>query len=123
MRVELKYFVALLLASTPALADFQSGNDLHEDCRSKIRHFLDGYVAGIVDWSNVNSVILQALSPSARAEAIERSKNVRFCVPPEVRLDQLTDIVCKALADEPQHRHLSAASTVGVAISRAYRCK
>jgi hypothetical protein len=66
-----------------------------------------GYVAGVNDSHNF---FVASCSLPARS----------FCTPTQVTVGQVTDVVCKYLADNPQHRHYGGALLVVHAIAEAF---
>lgn len=88
--------------------NFLSGNDLHRNCAVANNTFSGGFVAGVVD-------AFQTL----RAEY---DIPISSCIPKGVSVDQMVDVVCKSLKDNPQKRHLSASSLAIVAIAKAFPC-
>ena len=96
------------LGASCANAEFYSGNDLHARCRDN-RAFAGGYVTGLFDASKV-------------LEIFDDQGVLKICLPAGVMNTQLTDIVCKKLADDPKNRHSTANWLVFDALQEAYPC-
>lgn len=101
-------FVAALMLATvaPAQAVFHDGNELHALCEKG-----DGqrYVMGIADaMAHVRNLAIPAS---------------RMCPHPDVQAKQMYDVACKALRENPQDRHLTAASIVWTALAKAFPCE
>ncbi|MFV2053220.1 Rap1a/Tai family immunity protein [Aliiroseovarius sp. YM-037] len=107
----------IYLASTlPALAGL-SGNQLLEICRRSSPEdvsFCQGFILGSV---NMGSDVQHYGDSRFIGSGI-----VSACVPPEATLDQLVDLALGHLEDTPETRHYSAASTIWLAMSRAFPC-
>jgi hypothetical protein len=103
----------LLLGCLPASAGFDTGNRIHEDCRSGNyfnRGYCGGYVTGIVD--TIESLQARGALP---ANAL--------CIPEGATKGQLVDVVIRYLEQNPERRHLEAAGLVPEAINAAFPCK
>lgn len=101
-----------LLACSAALAGFDSGNRLYEDCRAENyfnRGYCGGYVVGIVD--TIEALQERGVLP---ANAL--------CIPEGSTKGQLVDVVEKYFEDHPSRRHLDAGSLVPEALNAAFPC-
>lgn len=134
----MKYHVVLgaitmfaLTLTSPAIAGFIDGNELYKDC-AKDRAFIVSYVAGVIDKQEVD--VLAALNLRMAASSLKGAENEWFirsfnhisigsCVPENVTLKQLGDVVCKWLGANPDARHDSAAVLIGRAFSSSWQCK
>jgi len=102
-----------VLACAPAAAGFDTGNRLHEDCRSENyfnRGYCGGYVTGIVD-------TIEALQQSGVLPASA------LCLPEGATKGQLVDVVSKYFGEHPERRHLDAGSLVPEALNAAFPCE
>src|SRR5438067_1375181 len=105
--------VLALLAPTPVLADFQSGNQLFSSCTATAQRsptdltFCLGYIAAMGD----------AMGHGASIEGF------RACPVVGVEIGQLKDIVINALQRNPAERHHSAEGLVASALAGAFPCK
>ena len=111
-----------ILTATPSFADrYISGNDLYPLCSAAPENvpgdqqanastqwgFCRGYVAGVADILENREVA-----------------GYRACISaPTVEIGQLADVVTSFLRDHPEERHLTAASNVALALSKAFPCK
>ena len=68
-----------------------------------------GYIAGVND--------------GAAGYAIPNPKNRRYCLPPQVEMDQLIRVVKKSLEDNPPQLHLPSSVLVIRALRDAFPCK
>jgi Rap1a immunity proteins len=87
-------------ADTLYFASFYNGNKMYEDAKLD-RGWLSGYVAGVHD-----------------SLKIQRC----FCSPDRVSVGQVSDVVIKYLADNPDKRHYQAHILVRDALSKAWPC-
>lgn len=103
--------IAVFSAAFPAIchaSSFFEGNDLHELCETK-RALAQAYVMGVTDGMDSYGVTSDGNSP--------------FCVPPNVRSKQISDIACNYLRDNPEKRQYSAASNIFAAVLAAFPCR
>jgi hypothetical protein len=113
---------ACIFIASPAGADeipgtFYTGNQVHDLCRQGVAW---GYVAGLHDAHVLAANALQHIQrttdalkdqvPSILGTAVDfQVKWVgRYCAPHGATVEQMTDVFCKFLRDNPQERHLSA---------------
>ena len=98
---------------------FSTGNGLHHLCTqgpanlSGVRVDLSRRFAGYYIQGAHDFMALQSSTPGEKAA---------WCLPRNVTTDQLTDVVCAYLRDNPQERHYGASSAVLVALHRAFPC-
>jgi hypothetical protein len=59
----------------------------------------------------------------SHAAFVDRGVTPSICKPNGVTITQTTDVVCKYLADNPQDRHLQAASLVVFSLEAAFPCR
>lgn len=112
MLTRLALLVALI-SPTGAIAEntsgaFFNGNDLHDRCQNS-ESFTRGFVAGVNDAFYASSVH-------------ENIKTLRLCSPTDSDLEQLTDVVCKYLSDNPAERHYNAALLIREILTETYPC-
>jgi Ssp1 endopeptidase immunity protein Rap1a len=104
---------ALAISSQPALANYLTGKDLYADCSKPQgtfgQGFCSGYISGVVD-------TLEHYQVSKGAE-----KSV--CLPKEVSIGQVKEIVMRYLTQHADQRQYTAASIVWDAVRSAYPCK
>lgn len=55
------------------------------------------------------------------ADTLGATRNA--CLPPDVTEDTIREIVIKYLRDNPESRHVGAASQVGISLMAAFPCK
>ncbi|APZ97327.1 hypothetical protein BWQ93_01590 [Sphingopyxis sp. QXT-31] len=105
---------AMHIPAPASAAGFKSGNDLWEDCRVSERdaeYFTrigrcTAYIAGAAD----SLLMVSAFNKGS------------FCLPANVTLGQLTDVVAGYLRDNPAKRHMSASLLVGEAVLASFKC-
>jgi hypothetical protein len=99
---------AWLLCSPPAFAaaSFKSGNELLQECTEPPVSLCFGYIEAVTDALVRNSL-----------------NGYEACVPQEVTVGQLQNIVVQYLRQDPRDRHLGAIGLVAHAISNAFPCR
>jgi hypothetical protein len=100
------------LVIQPASAEYINGNRLYEMCRddgAASRGFLYGYLASLIDTS------------AFVADVISRQRPL--CVPEGVELNQLADVVCRYLQDNPEKRQSTGSGLAFVAVGHSFKCK
>lgn len=98
-----KVLLSLLFICSTAQAQFQSGNDLHQDINAsspQSNMYALGYIIGVTD-SFIGTAI---------------------CIPKGVSQGQLMDVVKNFLARAPQARNLPANVIVMVAVEEHWPC-
>ena len=101
-------FIFSVLFSSPAWADFLTGNTLYDLCSSEIsqkKGICAGYVTAIAD--------VLASSPLYGEEA---------CIPTEATAGQVLDVVEQWLSQYPEQRHYTAHILAVLALSDAFPC-
>lgn len=124
----------LALVPFPAAADY-SGNQIHTLCQTN-PHFLDGYMAGLMDKARQDWLIVGAMMPmtadTKSPEEFDRTRKrmlqtgdviIDYCVPDGAKLGQAVDIVCKSLRENPADRQKSAAYLAVEAMKAAWPCR
>lgn len=111
------FFVLAMLASSGfSSADFYDGNELYnrlkdyksENTQSAIKAGAgQGYILGVAD------------AMDGRLDPVTKFK---FCLPKNVKVGQLIDVVFAFLDKNPQSRHFSAWSLVLAAYEAAFPC-
>jgi hypothetical protein len=121
------FAVAFAVSVQGASAQLVTGNGLAEACGAQendaLRGFCVGYIAGALEGMNwgVGYPLLRGGGTVEQAnEMIGRVMG--YCIPPEVEMSQLVDIVRLHLAINPADRHQSARGLVRDAFSEAYPC-
>ena len=108
-------FLAAACHAPPAQAGiYLSGTDLFADCsvpKDNPVYFsrterCTGFITGVVD----------------ATEGLRSLQGKPYCVPPEVTLGQLNDVVLRYLQANPANRSLAASASVIAAVSNAYGC-
>ena len=104
--LRLSIIITLLLAS-PVRAEFYSGNDLHERCRGSAVDSIScrAYIAAVSDVMQRNTVA-----------------SWTACMSENVTLGQVTDVVTRWLANNPEKRQYAANSLTAYALSEAFPC-
>jgi hypothetical protein len=108
-------FLAGALHAPPAQAGiYLSGSDLFADCsvpKDNPVYFsrterCTGFITGVVD----------------ATEGLRSLQSKPYCVPAEVTLGQLNDVVLRYMQANPANRSLAASALVIAAVSDAYGC-
>ena len=96
-----------------AKAEFQTGNALFEACDPQSRQYplCLGYVEGITD-------VLGTLHDTGGDFL-----GWRACIPENMSAGQAADVVMKRLREDPEQRHLGAATVVASALALAFPCR
>lgn len=98
--------LAFVFTSFLAARAFESGNELLQDCTRQVQSLCLGYIEAVSDALSGNSV-----------------NGYEACIPLEVTVGQLQDIVVQYLRQDPRDRHLGAIGLVAHAISNAFPCR
>jgi hypothetical protein len=126
------FFISTVLAN----AQFFTGNQFSELCQKK--HIGVGvYVAGVVDKAATDETALskyQIATEDSKSLSAERAGKVianlaislgeikSYCLPKGVIVDQVADVFCKYLRDNPAGRQKNAAVLVTAALNGAWPC-
>ncbi|MDB5689669.1 MAG: hypothetical protein JWL91_1545 [Sphingomonas bacterium] len=114
-RIVCGVFLAAAFNAPPAHAGmYLTGNDLFADCsvpKDNAVYFsrterCTGFITGVVD----------------ATEGLRSLQSKPYCVPPEVTLGQLNEVVLGYLQANPANRSLAASALVIAAVSGAYGC-
>lgn len=100
--------LALWFATTPARAVYLDGNELYSNCLREGTMFeahCGGFITGVAD-------AMGGLSPLQGLA----------CIPENVTLAQLSDVVVKWLEDNPGQRHFTAVSLVASILTETFPC-
>ena len=100
--------LAFILLATPAGAGFFDGNKLHELC-GDYPDFAETYTMAVIDAASIYQPLMGVKD--------------RICLPKGVRSDQIRDVACKYLVDNPAIRHWPAADVVLESAAAAWPCK
>jgi hypothetical protein len=103
----LLYLCSLIATSAISGSTFYTGNELYgkgESSNQNDKTFALGYIAGVSD-------------------VLVGDDMLKTCVPENVTVGQMRDIVIKYLKDNPEKRHFTAHSNVGVALFKAFPCR
>jgi hypothetical protein len=102
--------IIMTFLGTPALADFNSGNELLRDCTA----------TGGEPKSFICLGYLEAIADALRSSHIN---GWGACMSAEVSVRQLHDVVTQFLQDNAKLRHLAAAGLVAHALADAFPCR
>lgn len=107
--VALTLYASQVLAQSVPSTDlfFVDGNRIHEWCQSA-PVMAQLYAQGVIDGQNFMASVTKA-SPA-------------FCLPPEVVISQVGDMVCREVSERPEIRHFYGALFVQAPLSRAWPC-
>ena len=100
--------ITIMLSPHTAVADFFTGNQFHEVCQSEASYseaICSGYVVGIAD--------IMANEPVYGFTA---------CLPTNVTVRQVSDVVSTYMQQHPEMRHYAASSIVAYALSESFPC-
>jgi hypothetical protein len=120
-------------ASATELSDrtFFTGNDVYDWCRSD-RHFAEGYVSGMFDEAAHGAFLIEGFKSKYSGKyaganmdymidlALDRI--VGYCAPERVRLEQVTDVFCNYLRDNPDKRSGLPSIMFSEALTKAWPC-
>jgi len=108
------FLAGAVLFSGSAQSGFFDGNDLYRNCTSEQtilkRGFCNGYAAAVVDMM----IALQQVGGDFYGHSA--------CIPENVKLQQVSDIVLNYLKSNPVFRHQAGAWLAAQAISQAWPC-
>jgi len=86
---------------------FVTGNEIYQDMKDNYgRLYSLGYITGVADVGNGNSI-----------------DGFKFCIPAHATQGQLSDIVSKWLAQNPEKRHHLASSLIASVFQESFPCK
>ena len=108
-KLALGVVIALAVLTGEARASFMDGNGLYKACSSNSSAEQDiclGYIEGATDY----------------LEWTRSDRNEKQCVPAQVVLQQIEDVVMVYLRDHPDYRTNLAAALVATAITQAWNC-
>lgn len=100
------------LCAQPAQAAFMTGKTLLDLCTSKEADNVfscENYIAGVVDYH----ILVRSLGTAP---------SVDFCLPANIRMQQLRQLVINHLAQHPEQRGFVAAPAIALSIYGAYPC-
>jgi hypothetical protein len=100
--------MAVMVANAGAQADYRDGERLYADC-----------VPEEADWALFCQAYIAAIADAARHDPVDGDK---VCVPADVKLEELVDIVSRSLKAHPENRHFGAAGLVAQALAEAFPC-
>ena len=104
---------ALAISSQPALANYLTGKDLYADCSkpqgSFSQGFCSGYISGVVD--------------AIEYYQVNKGAEKSVCLPKEVSIGQVKEIVVRYLTQHADQRHNTASAIVWDAVRIAFPCK
>lgn len=101
--------ILILISSHYAYAQFNQGNKLHNICVNRgesglYKMYINGYVAGIIDLGLLTDMKKQ------------------MCLPSGAMSEQMTDVFCKFLLENPAKRTESGAALVSQSLIKAFPC-
>jgi|SRR5215212_880122 len=105
--------VIVLLMIESARAAFIDGNTLHQWC-TKHDELVAAYVMGVAD--TLTQMMSYGILKRNNGSAICFGRGVR------VKSEQLKDITCKYLRDNPEERHWEAGIITNAALQKAFTC-
>lgn len=118
--------VFLMSHATPALASFESGNELHEKCTERDgsfgRAYCLGFVAATVD-AHTETLLRNLVANMDKEGFGEMNFKRSFCLRQNVTLGQLRDVVAQYLERRPAVRDKAAAQLVIDALQEAFPCQ
>ncbi len=114
----------VLVVSTPAEANFKTGNELFRECtasRSDATYYQSyasctGFIIGVVDGAEMSGFIISALGE------MDDDPIRMVCVPDGVEAGQVREIVVQHLRANPADRHKPASGQIISAVRAAYPC-
>ena len=106
---------------------FFNGNDAYSWCQNN-RIMALGYTAGLSDEAADSTFVIDITRDPKKYEApntgvaLARKLIRNYCVPKAVQLDQITDVLCNYLRDEPQVRNRPVPFIFNDAMHKAWPC-
>lgn len=104
---------ALYLFGPPAQAAFfMTGKSLLDLCSSRNKDNIfscENYIAGVVDYH----LLIRSLGTTP---------SVDFCLPPDIKMQQISTLVSQYLTQRPEQQQFVAAPAVALAIYNTYPC-
>jgi hypothetical protein len=97
--------LTLALVATPAIAEFQTGNDLYEGLRANRGTFEFNYAFGYT------------------IGAFDAAVNVHTCPPNGITQGQVLDMTLAYLDNNPNMRHYSADSVISLMFNKMWPCR
>jgi hypothetical protein len=100
-----------------------------KSCRSD-REMAQGYIAGLFDEAAHAAFLIEGLKSKYRGQVganddmidFELNRIVGYCVPERVRVEQVTDVFCNCLRDNPDKRSGLPSIILSDALTRAWPC-
>lgn len=127
MRFATTATVILLVATAQAQAEFVNGKRLAAACDAHDRPYLETFIAGVADKNSQD--ISAAMDFSAIASELPRERVPtlmtvigRYCVPENVSLQRMGEVVCSYLALNADQSSQAGAKLVVQAFRKAYPC-
>jgi hypothetical protein len=134
--VQVATFAAAVVATSlsiagpaDAAAHYLTGNDLYSSCQSPsgsaLRYGCFSYIQGVVDAEDEEvtlAKVQQAVQQGQHQPLYQGATGHFWCIPPEVALSQVVDVVVQFLHDHPAERHAGAAGLVNGALTKAWPC-
>ena len=118
------FFVIVSSLGAPAVAQtfYHTANELYRNCepdeddqtRLIKRVQCASYIMAVVDTARTAPLVSAAIGG--------HEPTLYLCIPPEVEVRQLVDIVVAYLRANPADRHLNASGQVQMALLKSYRC-
>ncbi|NEJ10878.1 hypothetical protein GR238_36785 [Rhizobium leguminosarum] len=116
----------LLSSGTVQSAD---GNFIYELCSAGNDNEIVAYIAGWVDKRGDDVINFNRAAEAPGAPNVQPMRFLKnaiggnICFPANVNAQQLKDVLCQHLNNNPQHRHLSGATLIWDAFNKAWPCK
>lgn len=118
--------IALMVSlwCSSAMGAFYSGNEMVQFCHDEPL-LLRLYVAGVFDQSQADlALVMSEIVPLVDVTIIRKLGRAlqKFCIGPDVRLSQLSDVFCQYLDRYPQKRNEPANDLLVMSLSEAWPC-
>jgi hypothetical protein len=120
-------FLAALLFGGSASAQTFSAAELHDYCLND-RAIIAGYVAGVVDksdidYGSVKNLFHLAMPSEMKPNTIAAVNTVRnHCRPKDATIGRAVELLCKSIADHPHVGSMSGAELLDQAMNLAWPC-
>jgi len=103
---------------------FFTGNDVYSWCQNN-RSAAEAYTAGLADGAAHSSLVIDATRRSTHDAGVDLALVLisNYCIPKTVILNQVTDVFCNYLRDEPQKRDGVGPIIFNDAMHKAWPCK
>lgn len=112
---------SLPVSTASAAAEFLTGNALYEFLL-KAKAVMENRPGYNIRKASIAQGFVMGMVDSLNDQAHPRWK-IRFCVPANASVGQISDVILKFLTDQPSLRHLPASNLTMLALEQAFPCR